>query len=408
MSIANQRLTELKTGMLLYTPFFASLLFDQMEIEVGKFPHLFGSIKGTAATDGRRMWIDEDFLAGLKLPEAVFLVCHEIGHAMWKHMERGKNYQDIGLHGKPFDPRLFNVAADYVINDMLIQSGVGDMPKGGLHRKDITHDMLVEDVYKKLMDEQEQQKQNGKGQGDGLGGNGKPDANGNDGSTLDVHIHAPSPVTEAEMKRAVQSAVNAAKAMGKLPGALERFAEKLLNPQVPWQEKLRTVIMRTTGRDGHSWHAPHKRRLALQGIIMPRSVGFGAGEIVVAVDTSGSIGQHELNTFFGELAGILDDAKPEKIWVLGVDAAVNSVEEFDQGWDVQANPPKPIGGGGTSFIPAFDWVDEQCLRPAALIYFTDMYGSFPQGDPGYPVIWAATTPTEGPFGETVHIKVSHE
>jgi ribosomal 50S subunit-recycling heat shock protein len=62
------------------------------------------------------------------------------------------------------------------------------------------------------------------------------------------------------------------------------------------------------------------------------------------------------------------------------------------------------GGGGTSFIPVFNWVDEQRLTPDALVYLTDMKGSFPQHAPSYPVIWGSILKDKkAPFGEIVDI-----
>src|SRR5262245_58044286 len=146
------RWTEIKVAMLVHVPFFSSLLFDMMDVQIGKFPHIFGGLTPTAATDGKRIYIDEDFLSGLKLPESVFLVCHEIGHAMWMHMARAKGYSDLGFEGEQFDPRRWNHAGDYVINDMLKTSQIGEMPKGGLHNSKYPHTMQVEDVYRDLKD----------------------------------------------------------------------------------------------------------------------------------------------------------------------------------------------------------------------------------------------------------------
>lgn len=387
------KLTQLKTAMLLYVPFFASLLLDMLTLKVGKFPELFGGDKGTAATDGKTIWFDEDFLASLRLPEAVGVTCHEIAHCMWMHMARGKQYKDTGFDGEAFDPRLWNIAGDYVINDMLKASDVGELPSCALLDKRYTHDMLVDNVYREL-------KKNPPPQG------GNPiDGDGNDGSTLDHHILSPGVMSDAEWKRAVQTAADAAKAMGKMPAALARFVDQLMNPQVRWQDKLRFHVTRAVSRETTSWKSPHRRRLVIQGVYLPSYTGFAAGEIVVAVDTSGSIGQRELTTFFSELAGILDDCKPERVWVLGCDAAVNSVEELYAGHDLASYPPEVKGGGGTAFEPVFNWIEENGIEPASLIYFTDMYGSFPEHAPSYPVIWCATTDHPAPWGELVRIDV---
>ena len=102
---AQQKLTETKTAMLLHCPFFASLLLDMMTIKLGKFPQIFPPGNETMATNGKNVWVDEDFIQSLKLPEAVFVMCHEVGHAMWSHMSRGKKYSDTGFDGKKFSPK---------------------------------------------------------------------------------------------------------------------------------------------------------------------------------------------------------------------------------------------------------------------------------------------------------------
>src|SRR5208282_3639965 len=196
-----------------------------------------------------------------------------------------------------------------------------------------------------------------------------------------------------------------AKACGKLPGALKRYAEEFLEPKVKWQEILRTTVVTAANRDTSTWARPHRRRLAQQRMYLPRSAAYGCDRIVVAVDTSGSIGPKELNTFFSELADILRTCHPEVVDVLGVDAAVASHVEVTGDTDITQDPPEVGGGGGTDFRPAFNWVAEHDVMPACFIYFTDMMGPFPDKAPEYPVIWCATTATEGPFGKTIHIDV---
>jgi predicted metal-dependent peptidase len=393
----NIRLLEIKTAMLLHVPFFASLLLDMMKLHVGKFPERFPPGNETAATDGKTIWIDEDFLNKLSLPEGVFLICHEVGHAMWQHMSRGKKYLDLGFEGRQFNPMLWNIAGDYVINDMLVEARIGKMPSVGLLDKNVaTQEDQVDEVYKKLEKKENEKGKGGKQPNDSKGGHGG----------FDHHILSPGESNETEWKRACKTAADAAKAVGKLPGALERFVDQLLNPKIPWQEKLRYHVMRAIGRDAHTWAKPNRRRLINQGIIMPSYTGFGAGEVVVAVDTSGSIGAKELTVFLTELQNILDVAKPTNVWVLGVDAKVHDVTELSPGDDLRHKAPPLRGGGGTSFVPTFDWVAEQGLEPAALIYFTDLYGGAPDQPPSYPVIWCATTDQKHPWGERVDIDLS--
>lgn len=408
---AEQKLTEVKTAMLLHTPFFASLLLDMMRIRLGKFPNIFPPGNETMATDGKTIWIDEDFIESLKLPEAVFIMCHEVGHAMWMHMSRGKYYQDNGFDGKPFNPQLWNIAGDYVINDMLIESKVGKMPKIGLHdtSKGTATDM-VDDVYRKLLEDPPE------GSG-GNGGDGPPQPGSNQGpdgtpdGTLDTHIHEVSKESEVEWKRAVKTAQDAAKAMGKMPAGLERFVENLLRPKVPWWEKLRTQFYRAIGREAKDWNKIHRRRYVTQGIIMPSYKGFGCGTVVFVIDTSGSMSDREIGQGLGEADSILCDCNPEQVILIGCDAAVESVVELGSGDTLKGNAPacRLGGGGGTSFIPPFDWLKERNIRPDCLVYFTDMGGSFPTDDPGFPVIWCSTTGCDKPDhapGEVIQVELS--
>jgi len=386
---AQQKMTEMKTAMLLHVPFFASLMLDQMKVVCGKFPDKFPPGNETAATDGKTIWIDEDFIAKLTLPEAVFLMCHEIGHAMWQHMSRAKAYEASGFDGKPFNHKKWNYATDYVINDMLKAAGIGDMPEGGLHDPQFDHAThMGDDVYRKIPDPPEN------------------DGNGS-GAGLDQHIPAAdNGSSQAEWKRAIQSAADRAKAQGNMPDNLARIVQELVDPKVPWQEMLRTIIMRSASREAHTWARPHRRRLVTQGVVLPSYTGFGAGEIVIGVDTSGSISDRELKVFMTEMQSILDVARPERIWVVPCDAQVHEVSELAPEDDLRVNQPPLGGGGGTAFEPVFEWVEEQGIEPSALVYLTDMYGSFPREAPPYKTIWCSTTDREGPFGDTVHIEIS--
>jgi predicted metal-dependent peptidase len=405
MSKDHPRWTEIKVAMLVHVPFFSSLLFDLMDVQIGKFPNIFGGIQPpTAATDGKRIYIDEDFLSKLKLPEAVFLVCHEIGHAMWMHMARAKRYADLGFEGEPFDARRWNYAGDYIINDMLKSADIGTMPQGGLLDAKYRHDMQIEDVYRELKDDMPPQKCRGVALGNGDGNQAEQD--GNDGGTMDVHIHNECEINDAEMHRAVQTAVNTAKAMGKLPASLGRFAEEFLKPQVSWQERLRYHVTRAIARDATTWTKPNRRRLVMQNLYLPAYTGFGAGHVLVVVDTSGSIGQAELNTFFSELDDILMTCNPTGVTLLGCDAQVSSEHHLQAGDSLKGQKIELGGGGGTSFIPPFDWANEHGMRPEALIYFTDMYGAFPEQEPDFPVIWCRTSDVNPPWGEVIDVKIT--
>jgi predicted metal-dependent peptidase len=80
-----------------------------------------------------------------------------------------------------------------------------------------------------------------------------------------------------------------------------------------------------------------------------------------------------------------------------------------QSWQ-QFGPSEPIqlepkGGGGTDFRPVFEWVEQNQLMPACLIYLTDLCCHSYPAPPDYPVLWVTESRRTAPFGETVRICV---
>jgi predicted metal-dependent peptidase len=211
---------------------------------------------------------------------------------------------------------------------------------------------------------------------------------------------------ENEFREAIARAASVAKAVGKLPGNLQRMVDEILAPQVNWRDQIRLTMTGLIGSRGESWRRPNRRRLALNPIVMlPGRNGYGCETVVVAVDTSGSVSPKELDAYMGEVGGILADVRPRRIIVIGCDARVTQVDEvrsLDEFEGVRAKGIK--GGGGTRFAPVFDYVLEHDLRPEALIYCTDLQGTFPV-EPAYPVVWCATTNDPVPFGDVVRLTV---
>ena len=421
------------------------------------YAHLYHSIGrevitrdiGTLATDGRHIAINPDYFCALTVPEQVFTMAHEMSHLVCRHPQRMAHYHKTGsLKGKPVSQRFANICADYVINADLVETKVGAVNPDWLLRPDVTGDQLWEDVYERLwQDPPKRPKPPGKGRGepcdDGTPGSqpgeseaegsepehqphrvkddprrrvfGKPDKQAEaNGGAFDELLPPPvDPVSgevdlpeEHEFQEAVARAAAVAKAIGKLPASIQRLVDEILAPQVDWRDHIRLLVTGKVGARGETWKRPNRRRLVLNPImILPGKRGYGAETVVVGVDTSGSIGEKELAVFMAEVSGILSDVKPRRIVVIGCDAAVSQVDEVTSLDEFEGLREKGIkGGGGTRFEPVFDYVAEHDLRPETLIYLTDLLGSFPAEAPAYPVVWAATTDCEVPWGEVVRIK----
>ncbi len=207
---------------------------------------------------------------------------------------------------------------------------------------------------------------------------------------------------EQEWKQAVAQAATVARmqSRGHLPAAIEQLISDLFEPVVSWQDLLRHFASQVT-RDDYTFSRPN-RRFAHAGVMFPSLRTESLGEIVVAVDTSGSIyGVPELlKSFLSELRGILDQCPP-RIIVIDCDAAVHAVTEYFPGDDLCSHRFR--GGGGTRFEPVFEHVEREGLEPAALLYFTDLYGSFPAVPPSYPTLWLnyEDPSNHAPFGQTM-------
>ncbi len=331
--------------------------------------------------------VNPEFIKLLSTQQVMFLLAHEAMHYMLAHaLRRGSR-----------DAMRFNVAADYVINDTLKTAGVGEMIPGGLWAQDMRL-KSAEELYTELP---EDAGQDGGGDGDGdkpFGGIGNDigDATDGDGKPLD---DAACNEIKAQAKVEMLQAAKAAKAMGKLPANIERLVDEMVAVQTPWHEILER-FMHSKVRDGTSWTRPNRRFIG-QGVYLPGpDFKPKMGEIVIAVDTSCSIGQRELNEFNGHIDRIMEMCAPEKIHVVYCDSQVNHVDEFTpEDYPVALSPH---GGGGTRFEPVFNWVSQQGIVPECLIYLTDGYGDQNSFDaPSYDTIWLTTHSEEFNWGTVV-------
>ena len=393
-----------RVALLWHCPAFSHILYTLLNRRGEKHIALFTDDPNipVAATDGSHFIINPEAFFKMNLMERVFVSAHEILHCILGHMEMAHHFHKRGKvslpNGKtlPYHGETMNAAMDYVINAILVDAKVGQFPTIGLHDVKIATAMdSVIDTYAKIFDP------NGSG-GKGAGGfdthlaPGKAD--GQDPTQASQDRNA------SEWATQVAAGIQAAKVQGKLPAGLERLLGEVLEPKVDWREHIQSLFARAIGSDHVDWRKP-VRQYIIQDIYVPETTGYGAELVVVAIDTSGSIGQTELDMFFGELSGILEDVHPERIQVVWCDAKVHRVDELEDGGDLTAlRAKKAPGGGGTDFRPVFEHVRKQGIKCDALVYLTDGYGTFPEKAPDYPVIWGdiAKNPAY-PWGSVVEV-----
>jgi predicted metal-dependent peptidase len=348
----------------------------------------------TACTNGRDEMYGRAFIETLTDAELRFLVLHECYHKLYRHLTTWRHLYDENA-------RLANVACDYVINIKLTDDntdGFAVMPKVGLLDTKY-RGMDSAQVYILLKQDQQDSGageggDSGDGGGDDEGGGGEGEGEGaSSGTGLDDHDWEGAQEMTAEetkeLARDLDEAIRqGALAAGKLGSGGDRMFEDLLQTKIDWREVLREFISTTCqGNDYSTWRRPN-RRFVSSGYYMPSGVSEQVGELVIAIDTSGSIGGQELAKFLGEVKGICDQVKPDVVRLLYWDTKVCADEKYT-GAEVEniVQSTKPAGGGGTTVECVPEYMTQQGVKPQAVIVLTDGYLGGSWGTWACPVLW---------------------
>jgi len=347
----------------------------------------------TACTNGRDEMYGRAFVESLNDKELRFLVLHEVYHKLYRHLTTWRWMYDEHQQAA-------NMACDYVINVKLVDDNTdgfatmtGPLEMGCLDDKYRGWDSAM--VYVDLKKQ---------AQGGG-GGQGQP------GQGFDEHDWDGAKEMSAEEKQALARDIDeavrqGALAAGKMGSGGERLFDELLQPQQDWREVLREFITATcTGKDYSTWKRPSRRYIGA-GIYMPSGISEQIGEIVVAPDMSGSIGQAELTRMLSEVKSIADTVHPEAVRLLYWDTKICGDERYEKHeLDTMIQSTKPAGGGGTMVECVPEYMTAKQIKVQAAIVFTDGYlgGSWGQWD--CPVLWVIVDNKNcnPPFGTTVHV-----
>ena len=362
----------------------------------------------TAKTNGLDVIYGRAFVDRLNDKELAFLILHENMHKAYRHLVVWES-----LWKK--NPQLANAACDYVINlqiqDYDPHNNDTEMPKDengevmGLIDEQY-RGMDAHQVY--LLLEKEQKS--------GGGGGGCGGGDGSGGQHLDDHDwEGAKQQTEQEREQTAREIEGAlrqgALLAGKMKGNISREMQDLLTPKVDWKDALRDFVKNSTqGKDQTTWRRLHKRYIGMD-IIMPSTYDEKVGSIVVAVDTSGSIGGAELAQFLSEVKSICDEVNPEQVDLLYWDTEVAGHETYQSSELASVTQvTQAKGGGGTdpSCVPKY--LAEKRLEPECIIMLTDGYiGKQNQNDYeiGKPFMWCIKgNPRfdEDVVGKVVHVE----
>lgn len=375
----------------------------------------------TAATDGKDIFYNPDLLNSLPTSQQDGLLLHEVLHAALIHVLR-RGFRDH---------EIWNIASDIVVNGIIMQQAVFELPPGGLRDTELEH-LNVEEIYELLLKENPKklslsnldlltkslvdsesgdsdrsnknnhfssQPGNESQEGDRFGNNSLSTGEPQNSDSL---FEARKAALEAHWRNALQQAAIIARTVnqGKLPAGMDRELGLLTSPQLDWRAYLwRYLVQSPTDFMGFD------RRFIGRGLYLETLIGESV-QVFVAVDTSGSIDNRQLQMFLSEVQGILNAYPHLKCELYYVDA-----EAYGRPYPLDPNSklPSPQGGGGTSFIPFFDKVQESWdgQTQGVCVYLTDGYGTFPEKPPELPVLWVVTPGgldlSEFRFGEAVRL-----
>ena len=346
----------------------------------------------TAKTDGLNKYYGREFVDSLTDSELRALVLHENIHVALGHMPR---FRSLMKKGKG---QLVNIACDYVDNDVIVSiddESFVKLPKGGLYDSKY-HDWSVNDILKDLEKEQKE--------------NPEQFAQKHSEGTLDEHDAESLQVSDdttalksGDMKSAQQKvdeslAKEVEEAMrqggilaGKLGGNIPRSITDMLTPVVDWKDVLRDFITSSMrGSDEYTWRRFNKRHMA-NDLYLPSVEDESVGELIVAIDTSGSVGKVAFDKFVSEIESIAINTEPEKLRVIWWDANVSSEQVFTpSNYHNMVSLLKPSGGGGTEPDCVAKYITEKKINAEAIIMFTDGHFSKPVWNVSTPSLWVVT------------------
>jgi predicted metal-dependent peptidase len=179
------------------------------------------------------------------------------------------------------------------------------------------------------------------------------------------------------MREAVLAAAQAAGA-GNLPGNVKRMIKDLTEPVMNWRELLQQQIESTIKSD-YTWTRPSRRSWHMDAILPGLKPGSQI-DVVIGIDTSGSISDNDLKIFFSEIKGIMETYEEYKITVMGWDTEVHNIGVFTSDNLESIETFEPGGGGGTDPHCVWNYLRENDIEPKKLIMFTDycFFGWSPQ------------------------------
>ena len=401
--VVMDRIITARVGLLLRHPFFGNMATRLRIVAADEW-------LGTAAVDGRNLYYNTQFFNAMNNKEIEFVVAHEILHMVFDHIGRREDR----------NPMIYNISADYIVNNTLVRDRIGTIPSIVQCYQDFkyegwTSEEVYDDVYEeakkngeeylKQLGEMLDEHLDAEGDDGASDGDISEDSNGNTTSKSQPKYSKEEVKNiKDEIKENMISAAQSAGA-GNVPGAVARMIKELTEPKMNWREIIRQSVQSTI-RSDYTFSRP-SRKGQMSGAILPSMDFQDTIDIACCIDMSGSIGEVQGKDFLGEVQGIMEEFPDYNIKVWCFDTQVYNEEDFEANDGKDLLDYELMGGGGTDFMANWTYMKEQEYVPKKLIMFTDGYAWDSWGDPDYcDTVFLIHSNRdknlEGPFGTSVH------
>jgi len=394
------KLSAARTRLILDRPFLGALVL-RLPIKAVKPERC-----KTIGTDVRALYYNPEYINNLSLEQTQFVLAHEALHCALSHFARRQHRVK----------HRWDIACDLAINPLLIKDGL--KPPPGVLLKSGFEGMMAEEIYPYIDDDMEDQTHDdhfydAENKSQGSSGGQPQDDNdeqqdGSSGDSLgdnDQSGASPRPLSETEQEQlAIQwqqrlaGAAQQAMQAGKLGATMARLVEHLLQPQLPWRMLL-ARYMTAAARDDYSYQRPSRR----EGDAILPTLKSTQVDVVIVLDTSGSINDTEMQEFVSEIDAIKGQMRA-RLTLHACDAKLCEHGPWIfEPWEEFSIPADIYGRGGTRFTPVFDWLEREDRKPDLLVYFTDAEGEFPRIEPNYPVLWLIKGRGKVPWGQRIQL-----
>ena len=305
--------------------------------------------------------INEDFWTSLSEMHQMGLLKHELLHIAFGHLTSFKSFKNH---------RLANVAMDMEINQYIDKDW---LPKGGIDIDDY-EDLNLERkagcryYYDKLNQFQDEKDKNGSCGNENMDklldqvANGEVPDHSTWGEFEDLS-EAEQKLIEKQLQKVLSDAKEqTVKKRGNVPGEIEGVIviEEIVPPKFDW----RGYIRRFTGVSTKVFTKKIRRKENRRYEENPGLKIKMRQHMLLAIDTSGSVSNSELQEFMGEIHHIYKAGVD--VTIMQCDTSIRSIEPYKG-----KNEINIAGRGGTEFDPVLDYYNANQKKYTSLVYFTD-------------------------------------